>query len=47
MAVLPMTVPRTAAPWWTRSVSMNPIAVAAATAGLLTLGAAIGASIKR
>ena len=46
MAVLPMTAPRTSAPWWNRSVAMNPIAVAATAAGLLALGTAIGATIK-
>jgi hypothetical protein len=46
MAVLPMTTPRTSAPWWNRSVAMNPIAVAATAAGLLALGTAIGATIK-
>lgn len=45
MAVLPTTTPQLAAPWWNREVSMNPVAVAAAAAGLLTLGAAIGASM--
>jgi hypothetical protein len=47
MAALPATVPQVAAPWWTRSVEMNPVTVAAAAAGLLTIGAAIGATIKR
>lgn len=47
MAAIPATVPQAAAPWWTRSVELTPVTVAAAAAGLLTIGAAIGATIKR
>jgi hypothetical protein len=46
MEALPTTVPRLETPWWTRSVSMNPVAVAAAAAGLLALGTAIGATMR-
>jgi hypothetical protein len=47
MAAIPATVPQAASPWWTRSVELSPVTVAAAAAGLLTIGAAIGATIKR
>jgi hypothetical protein len=47
MAAIPATVPQAAAPWWARSVELSPVTVAAAAAGLLTIGAAIGATIKR
>jgi hypothetical protein len=47
MAALPATVPQVTAPWWSRSVEVTPVTVAAAAAGLLTIGAAIGATIKR
>jgi hypothetical protein len=46
MAALPATAPRAVAPWWHRPIEMNPLAVAAAAAGLLALGTAIGASMK-
>ncbi len=46
MTALPATAPRVVAPWWNRPVSMNPVALAAATAGLLAIGAAIGASVR-
>jgi hypothetical protein len=46
MAVLPATAPRLVMPWWHRPIEMNPLAVAAAAAGLLALGTAIGASLK-
>jgi|SRR5579862_2949046 len=46
MAALPTTAPRAVSPWWHRPVEMNPLAVAAAAAGLLALGTAIGASLK-
>src|SRR5271165_4846690 len=47
MAALPATAPHAAAPWWSRPVEMNPVAVAAAAAGLLALGTAIGATLHR
>lgn len=46
MAALPATAPRAVAPWWGRPVEINPLAVAAAAAGLVALGTAIGMSIK-
>jgi hypothetical protein len=46
MTALPATAPQAAESWWNRPVSMNPVAVAAAAAGLLALGAAIGANLK-
>jgi hypothetical protein len=45
MAALPTAAPHTVAPWWNRPVEMNPVAVAAAAAGLLALGTAIGAGL--
>jgi hypothetical protein len=45
MAALPTAAPHAAAPWWNRPVEMNPVAVAAAAAGLLALGTAIGAGL--
>jgi hypothetical protein len=47
MEALPATAPHAVAPWWNRPVEMNPVAVAAAAAGLLSLGAAIGATLHR
>jgi hypothetical protein len=46
MTALPATAPRAVAPWWHRPIEMNPLGVAAAAAGLLALGTAIGASLK-
>ena len=45
MAALPQAAPVRAMPWWRRSMAMNPVAIAAAAAGLIAAGAAIGASI--
>jgi len=47
MAALPETTPSLVSPWWNRPIEMNPLAVAAAAAGLLALGTALGASLKR
>jgi hypothetical protein len=47
MEAIPTAVPQASAPWWNRSVSMNPLAIAAAAAGLLALGAAIGTTVRR
>jgi hypothetical protein len=46
MAALPATAPRLVAPWWHRPIEMHPLAVAAAAAGLLALGAAMGSSLR-
>lgn len=46
MASLPATTPRVITPWWSRPMEMSPAALAAAAAGLLALGAAIGATIN-
>jgi hypothetical protein len=46
MSALPATAPRAAVSWRNRPVTMNPVAVAAAAAGLLALGAAIGAAMR-
>lgn len=46
MAALPATAPRLVSPWWHRPIEMNPLAVAAAAAGLLAIGTAIGASLR-
>jgi hypothetical protein len=46
MSALPATAPRAAVSWRNRPVTMNPVAVAAAAAGLLALGAAIGATMR-
>ncbi len=47
MAALPNAVPARAQPWWRRTMSMNPVAIAAAAAGLIAAGAAIGVSLFR
>jgi hypothetical protein len=47
MDALPQTTPSAAVtPWWGRTLSVSPIAVAAAAAGLLALGAVVGASVR-
>ena len=46
MAALPTSAPEAAVPWWHRSIEMNPLAAAAAAAGLLALGTALGATLK-
>jgi hypothetical protein len=47
MDALPETTPSASvSPWWGRSMSVSPIAVAAAAAGLLALGAVVGASVR-
>jgi hypothetical protein len=47
MDALPETAPSAAvSPWWERTLSVSPIAVAAAAAGLLALGAVVGASVR-
>jgi hypothetical protein len=46
MAALPTTAPSAAVSWRNRAVTMNPVAVAAAAAGLVALGAAIGATMR-
>jgi|HubBroStandDraft_6_1064221.scaffolds.fasta_scaffold1306742_1 hypothetical protein len=47
MNALPQTVPSAAvSPWWERTISVSPIAVAAAAAGLLALGAVVGVSVR-
>jgi hypothetical protein len=47
MAALPATAPSTAVSWRSKPVTMNPVAVAAAAAGLLALGAALGATMHK
>jgi hypothetical protein len=47
MEALPQSVPSLVSPWWHHPIEMNPLAVAAAAAGLLALGAAIGVSLRR
>jgi hypothetical protein len=47
MDALPEATPTAAvSPWWGRTMSVSPIAVAAAAAGLLALGAVVGASVR-
>jgi hypothetical protein len=47
MEALPQTAPAAAvSPWWSRTLSVSPIAVAAAAAGLLAIGAVVGASVR-
>ncbi len=46
MEALPAATPHTTAPWWSRQVVMNPLVVAAAAAGLLALGTALGAAMR-
>ena len=45
MAALPHAAPARALPWYRRTMSMNPVAVAAAAAGLIAAGAALGAAL--
>ena len=48
MAALPEIAPAQATralPWYRRTASVNPVAIAAAAAGLIAAGAAIGASL--
>jgi len=40
------TTTATETPWWGRSIAISPIAVAAAAAGLLALGAVVGATVQ-
>lgn len=47
MAALPEASPRLVTPWWGRRVTMNPVAMAILSAGLVALGAAIGATLRR
>ena len=45
MAALPQASPARAFPWWRRTMSINPMMVAAAAAGLIAAGAALGVSL--
>ena len=45
MAALPTAAPTRALPWWRRTMSLSPVAIAAAAAGLIAAGAAVGASL--
>lgn len=48
MNALPQATPSVAvAPWWSRPIEVSPVAVAAAAAGLLALGAIVGSSVRR
>lgn len=47
MRAIPQTTPTIITPWWKRPVSLTPIAVLAASAGMLALGVAIGSSRSR
>jgi hypothetical protein len=47
MAALPDAAPARALPWWRRTMSLNPVTIAAAAASLIAAGAAIGASLFR
>ena len=46
MAAIPETKPAAPAPWWARPVTLSPAAVLGAGAGLLALGAVLGALVK-
>jgi hypothetical protein len=45
MSALPEAAPARALPWWRQTMSLNPVAIAAAAAGLIAAGAAIGISL--
>ena len=45
MAALPDAAPARALPWYRRTMSVNPVAIAAAAAGLIAAGAALGAAL--
>ena len=47
MQALPQTTPRVTTPWWRRPLSVSPVVVAGASAGLLALGVAMGATVLR
>jgi hypothetical protein len=42
MAALPHAAPARALPWYRRTMSVSPVAVGAAAAGLIAAGAALG-----
>jgi hypothetical protein len=46
MAAIPEARPAAPAPWWSRPISLSPAAVLGAGAGLLALGAVLGALVK-
>jgi hypothetical protein len=45
MAAIPEVKPAAPAPWWARPITLSPAAVIGAGAGLLALGAVLGAFI--
>ena len=45
MAALPHAAPARALPWYRRTMSVNPVAIAATAAGLLAAGAALGVAL--
>jgi hypothetical protein len=47
MAALPMAAPAAAMPWYRKEITMNPAVAAAAAAGLLAVGAAVGAALRQ
>jgi hypothetical protein len=47
MAALPMAAPAAATPWYRKEITMNPAVAAAAAAGLLAVGAAVGAALRQ
>ena len=46
MAAIPEARPAAPAPWWSRPITLSPAAVLGAGAGLLALGAVLGALIR-
>jgi len=46
MASLPTTVPAASAKWYTKPMTVNPLVAAAAAAGTLALGIALGAALS-
>ena len=47
MAALPMAAPAAATPWYRKEITLNPATAAAAAAGLLAVGAAVGAALRQ
>lgn len=47
MQAIPQTTPTVITPWWKRPVSVTPVAVLAASAGMLALGMALGSNRSR
>ena len=46
MAALPLATPQAVSPWYRRNVTVNPAVAIAAAAGLVAIGAAVGAALR-